>query len=180
MFAGGGGGGGSRYSPNNPPSNGQNGGDITLTVAESSITVGGGRGGSGGAWGNGSAYSNGQAGSGGSNQIDNQNGLEIMINQRGRDAVSNQNRWAVQRGADVLAGAVDGSNFGGDGGVGVGDERWSYGGAGGSGGHVKAKFINTSNNQITATINIGETALGGQFGNKGNDGGFAYAVVSKV
>lgn len=181
MFAGGGGGGGSRWSTQwGQNVDGQHGGNISLSIAESSIVVGGGRGGTGGIWGNGSSYSNGQAGAGGSNSIDNQNGLEIMINQRGRDAVSNQNRWAVQRGADVLAGAIDSSNFGGDGGTGVGDERWSYGGAGGSGGRVKAKFINTSDSPITATMTIGETALGSQNGNKGQNGGFAYAVVSKV
>lgn len=182
MFAGGGGGGGSRWSTQFGQNfNGQHGGSITLTVAESSITVGGGRGGTEGAWGNGSAYHNGQAGAGGSNQIDNQNGLEIMINQRGVDGVSNQNRWNIQRGADVVAGAMSGSNFGGDGAVGVGDERWSYGGAGGSGGHVKAKFVNVTDSAITATMTIGETALGGKHGRDnvyGKDGGFAYAVVS--
>lgn len=181
MFAGGGGGGGSRYSTQwGLNVDGQHGGSITLTLDESVITVGGGRGGTGGVWGNGSAYSNGQAGAGGSNQIDNQNSLEIMINQRGRDGVSNQNRWAIQRGADVLAGAMEGSNFGGDGGVGVGDERWSYGGAGGSGGHVKAKFINTTNIPITATLVIGATGLGAKNGNHGSDGGFAYATVSII
>lgn len=181
MFAGGGGGGGSRYSTQwGLNVDGQHGGSITLTLDESVITVGGGRGGTGGVWGNGSAYSNGQAGAGGSNQIDNHNSLEIMINQRGRDGVSNQNRWAIQRGADVLAGAMEGSNFGGDGGVGVGDERWSYGGAGGSGGHVKAKFINTTNTPITATLVIGATGLGAKNGNHGSDGGFAYATVSII
>lgn len=181
MFAGGGGGGGSRYSTQwGLNVDGQHGGSITLTLDESVITVGGGRGGTGGVWGNGSSYSNGQAGAGGSNQIDNQNSLEIMINQRGRDGVSNQNRWAIQRGADVLAGAMEGSNFGGDGGVGVGDERWSYGGAGGSGGHVKAKFINTTNTPITATLVIGATGLGAKNGNHGSDGGFAYATVSII
>lgn len=180
MFAGGGGGGGSRRLPNVPPSNGQNGANIQLDIDGHNIIVGGGRGGTGGAWGNGSAYSNGQAGAGGNNQAESQSNLEILINQRGRDGVSNQNRFTVQRGADVVAGAIDGSNFGGDGGTGIGDERWSYGGAGGSGGHVKAKFMNTTNSPITATMTIGETALGGQIGNKGSNGGFAYAVVSKA
>lgn len=178
MFAGGGGGGGSRWSTQYGANDGQHGGDVALSVENSSIIVGGGRGGTGGAWANGSAFHNGQAGAGGSNTIDNQNGLEIMINQRGIDAVSNQNRSNVQKGADVVAGAMIGSNFGGNGGTGVGDVGWAYGGAGGSGGHVKAKFVNTTDNPITATLVIGETALGGQIENKGSNGGFAYAVVS--
>ncbi|WLF84495.1 phage tail protein [Moraxella sp. ZY210820] len=181
MFAGGGGGGGSRWSTQwGQNVDGQHGGNISLSIAESSINVGGGRGGTGGIWGNGSSYSNGQAGAGGNNTIDNQNGMEILINQRGRDGVSNQDRGGIQRGADVVAGAMSGSNFGGDGGTGVGDERWSYGGAGGSGGHVKAKFVNTTDHAITATLIVGETALGSQNGNKGQNGGFAYAVVSQV
>lgn len=177
MFAGGGGGGGSRYSTQSGLNvDGQHGGDITLTIAESSISVGGGRGGTGGVWGNGSSYSNGQAGAGGSNDINNQDNLEILINQRGNDARIGS-RWETQYGAGVLAGAMSGANAGGNGGNGVGDERWSYGGGGGSGGHVKAKFINTTNAPMTATLVIGATGLGAKIGNHGSDGGFAYAVV---
>lgn len=181
MFAGGGGGGGSRWSTQHGDFGGKDGGNVVLTIAESSITVGGGRGGTEGAWANGSAFHNGQAGAGGSNNIDNQNSLEIMINQRGVDGVPNQNRNNVQRGADVVAGAMSGSNFGGDGALGVGDGNRSYGGAGGSGGHVKAKFVNTTDNAITATLVIGATGVGGKSGRDniyGKDGGFAYAVVS--
>ncbi len=180
LFAGGGGGGGSRWTTFRENNDGQDGANVVLTLDNANLTAGGGRKGTEGWWGNGSHYGNGSAGAGGNNNIVDENSLfEILVNQRGTDGKT-YNRYETQRGAEVVAEAMAGSNAGGNGGNGVGDERWSYGGAGGSGGRIKARYTNHGESVVTIQLQIGQTAKGGQHQSKGGDGGFAYATVSVV
>lgn len=76
---------------------------------------------------------------GGQNTVDADSSFEIEINQTGNDAVIGS-RYSTQLGGTAIAssiGAVKGA-------TGIGDERWSYDGGGGSGGRLKVKFTNTT------------------------------------
>ena len=70
-------------------------------------------------------------------------------------------------------------NGGGNGATGIGDERWSFGGGGGSGGRLKAKFTNTTEEVITFNLIVGSKGQGWKNGgNSGGDGGIGFAIVS--
>lgn len=183
MYAGGGGGGQSVYTLTGGDIDAQNGANIVLSGLTATLTAKGGGRGTKGWWGNGSHYGNGEPGKGGINVInDDDNVFEILENRPGNNGVVKP-RQQKQVGATALSGAMENANRGGDGGNGVGDEAWSYGGAGGSGGHLKVRFFNQQKIAISFSLSINETARGGQQGSSGNpgsDGGFGYAIVSLV
>lgn len=178
MYGAGGGGGGSVYTPAWTPPNGTNGGNIVLTYLANTLTAGGGVQGTGGAWGNGSSYSNGEAGLGGSNTVIADSNFEIQINQKGNNAVIGS-RYSTQAGGTAISSSIGAVNGGGAGATGIGDERWSYGGGGGSGGRLKVKFTNTTEEVITLNLVVGAKGQGWKNGgNSGEDGGIGFAIVS--
>lgn len=178
MYGAGGGGGGSVYTPAWVSPDGTNGGDIILTYLSNVLKAGGGRCGTGGAWGNGSSFSNGSAGLGGTNTVTADSSFEIQTNQKGNDAVIGS-RWETQKGAAAIASSIGAVNGGGNGATGIGDERWSFGGGGGSGGRLKVKYTNTTEEVITFDLIVGAKGQGWKnSGNYGSDGGIAFAIVS--
>lgn len=177
MYGTGAGGSGSVYSPSASP-DGSDGGNVVLTYLANTLTVGGGRKGTGGIWSNGSSYSNGTAGLGGTNKITADSSFEIQINQKGNDAIIGS-RWETQKGGTAIASSISAVNGGGNGATGIGDERWSFGGGGGSGGRLKAKFTNTTEEVITLNLIVGAKGQGWKNGgNSGQDGGIGFAIVS--
>lgn len=178
MYGAGGGGGGSVYTPAYSPPNGTDGGNVVLTYLANTLTAGGGKTGTGGAWGNGSSFSNGEAGAGGTNAVTADSNFEIQINQNGNNAIIGS-RWETQKGGAAIASSIGAINGGGDGATGIGDERWSYGGGGGSGGRLKVKYTNTSEEVITFNLTVGGRGQGWKNGgNSGTDGGIGFAIVS--
>ncbi|MDV4263304.1 hypothetical protein ACG9XY_12315 [Acinetobacter seifertii] len=177
MFGAGGGGGGSCYSPSRNPT-ATNGGDVVLTYGSNSITAGGGKGGTGGVWGNGSSFYSGEGGKGGTNNINADSSFTVLVNQAGNTAVI-VDRYQEQLGAVGLDSSIGIINGGGNGAWGIGDENWSYGGGGGSGGRVKVQFTNNTSDIVTLTLVIGARGLGWiESGNHGSDGGVGFAVVT--
>ncbi len=181
MYGAGGGGGGSVYTPGYG-ADGTDGGNVSLTYLTNELVAGGGKKGTGGRWGNGSHYFNGEAGVGGENTIAADlyldSNFEILINQKGNDAVIGS-RWETQKGGAALPSSIGAINGGGDGATGVGDERWSYGGGGGSGGRLKIKFTNTTEEVVTLNLVVGTKGQGWKNGGKsGTDGGIGFAIVS--
>lgn len=177
MYGAGAGAGGSVYSPSASP-DGSDGGNVILAYLANTLTVGGGKKGTGGVWGNGSSFSNGTAGLGGTNTITADSSFEIQINQKGNDAVIGS-RWETQKGGTAIASSIGAVNGGGNGATGIGDERWSFGGGGGSGGRLKAKFTNTTEEVITLNLIVGAKGQGWKDGgNSGGDGGIGFAIVS--
>lgn len=177
MYGAGAGGGGSVYSPSASP-DGTNGGNVVLTYLANTLTAGGGKKGTGGVWGNGSSFSNGTAGLGGANTVTADSSFEVLTNQKGNDAVIGS-RWETQKGATAIASSIGAINGGGNGATGIGDERWSYGGGGGSGGRLKVRFTNTTAEVITFNLTVGARGQGWKSGgNSGQDGGIGFAIVS--
>lgn len=189
LYGAGGGGGGSihNYSSSvwNIPSNGGKGGDAVLKYGAMVLTAGGGGGGGGANWGNGSSFSNGKAGIGGTNSISNlASGFGLTKNVAGNAAVIGS-RWERQAGgvATSLASGLPVDNAGGLGAWGIGDEKWSYGGGGGSGAFLNIEYTNTSQNDVVLTLEIGAAGIGWKppttqtNGNSGGNGGPAFAVV---
>ena len=177
MYGAGAGGSGSVYSPN-PSPDATDGGNVVLSYLANTLTAGGGKHGTGGVWGNGSSFSNGTAGLGGTNVVDADANFEIEINQIGNDAVIGS-RYSTQLGGTAIASSIGALNGGGNGATGIGDERWSYGGGGGSGGHLKVKFTNTTEDVIIFDLTVGAKGQGWKSGgNSGTDGGIGFAVVS--
>jgi hypothetical protein len=177
MYGAGAGGGGSVYSPASSP-DGVDGGNIVLNYLANTLTAGGGKKGTGGVWGNGSSFSNGSAGLGGTNAVTADSSFEIQINQRGNDAVIGS-RYSTQAGGAAIASSIGAVNGGGNGATGIGDERWSYGGGGGSGGRLKVKYTNTTEEVVTFNLIVGAKGQGWKNGgNSGTDGGIGFAIVS--
>jgi len=178
MYGAGGGGGGSVYSPSYTPPDGTDGGDVVLTYLGNTLTAGGGNKGTGGVWANGSAFYNGIAGLGGTNMVTADSSFEIQINQKGNDAVIGS-RWETQKGGTAIASSIGAVNNGGNGATGLGDERWSYGGGAGSGGRLKVKYTNTSEEVVTFNLAVGAKGQGHKIrGNSGTDGGIGFVIVS--
>jgi hypothetical protein len=178
MYGAGGGGGGSVYTPAENPRDGTDGGNIVLTYLANTLIAGGGKKGIGGAWGNGSHFFNGEGGLGGTNTITADSSFDILANQNGNAAVIVQ-RWETQKGATGLTSSIGTINSGGDGATGIGDERWAYGGGGGSGGRLKVKYTNTIEEVVTFNLIVGAKGQGWKSGgNSGTDGGIGFAIVS--
>lgn len=173
-----GGGGGSIWSGSNDSADGRNGGDVSCTIDTSILTAGGGKAGTGGVWGNGSSYHNGQPGKGGTaSAIDAAAIFEDVEETAGINATT-YDRWGTQKGAEALSSILGQMPGGGDGAAGLGDERWSYGGAAGSGARVRAIFTNITNQRIIAKIVVGKFGEGWKsWGNAGADGGIGFAIV---
>lgn len=178
MYGAGGGGGGSVYTPAYTSPDGTDGGNVVLSYLANTLTAGGGKKGTGGAWGNGSSFSNGSAGLGGTNTVTADSSFEIQTNQKGNDAAIGS-RWETQKGGAAIASSIGAVNGGGNGATGIGDERWSYGGGGGSGGRLKVKYTNTTEEVITFDLTVGAKGQGWKNGgNSGTDGGIGFAIVS--
>ena len=177
MYGAGGGGGGSIYSPG-WGANGTDGGNVILAYLANTLIAGGGKGGTFGQWANGSAYYNGVAGLGGTNTVTADSSFEIQTNQKGNDAVIGS-RWETQKGGTAIASSIGAVNGGGNGATGIGDERWSFGGGGGSGGRLKVKYTNTTEEVITFNLTVGASGQGHKNGgNSGTDGGIGFVIVS--
>ncbi len=178
MFAAGGGGGGSIYSGGTHEDHGTNGADIILSYLTNTLITGGGKAGTGGVWGNGSSYSNGKAGIGGVNTLNADESFIILENTAGNTAVIGS-RWNRQEGAVALPSSIGMLNNGGAGAWGIGDEKWSYGGGGGSGARLKVQFTNNSEEAIDLNLVIGGRGLGWKnSGNYGDDSGIGFALVT--
>ena len=180
MYSAGGGGSGSVYNPAYTAPNGTDGENVVLSYLANTLTVGGGKKGIGGAWSNGSNYSNGTAGLGGTNTVTADSSFEVQINQNGNDALINENkRSEQQKGGVAIASIIGAVNGGGNGAIGIGDIGWSYGGGGGSGGRLKVKFTNTTEEVITFDLIVGAKGQGWKNGgNFGTDGGIGFVIVS--
>lgn len=177
MYGAGAGGSGSVYSPSASP-DGQNGGDVILTYLTNVLKAGGGKKGTGGVWGNGSSFTNGTAGAGGTNSVSADSSFEVLINQKGNDAVIG-NRYSRQEGGTALSSDIGAVNGGGAGAWGIGDERWSFGGGGGSGGRLKVRYTNTTEDSIIFSLVVGAKGQAWKSGgNSGDDGGIGFAIVS--
>lgn len=180
MYPSGGGGGSSAWTPVYDNIGGSDGGDMSLSQGTNKIIAGGGKGGTGGAWGNGSSFSNGLPGVGGVNNISANNGFfTILSNQNGRSAVTGS-RYLAQPIAKGYINEFGLMNNGGMGGNGVGDERWSYGGSGGSGGRLKASYTNNTTSNVTLSLVVGNSGVKSAYGsNKGTDAlSRAHALVT--
>lgn len=165
------------------------GGNPTYLISQ--VTASGGRGGTGGSWGNGSSFSNGVAGVGGElPAFDNTTMWQYFdwsspgtwSGAKGKDAVSNQDRWGTQVGAvNDLRPAY---GRGGNGAVGIGDERWAYGGAGGAAARFTADMIYRGGSlEYAGMISIPSTqlqgaAVSGNGSNKGTNGGGGYLSLT--
>jgi len=86
--------------------------------------------------------------------------------------------------ATSLISGLQVNNAGGQGAWGIGDEKWSYGGGGGSGAYMKLEFINTSQEAVNLSLNVGKKGAGWKAptaqtnGNPGDDGGVGFAILS--
>lgn len=183
LYAPGGGGGGSVYSPSVPP-DGTDAGNTTLVFGAMTLIAGGGKHGGGGVWGNGSSFSNGTAGAGGVNSISElAQGFILKHNADGYQPAIGS-RWERQEGgaATSLNSGVEGyNNAGGMGAIGIGDEQWSFGGGGGSGGCLIVEYENTTEATVTLSLNVGQNGKGWKTsGIHGDDGGDGFAVVTKL
>lgn len=182
MYAGGGGGGGSAYTPVTIWANGTNAQDTVLTLGTTKFTAGGGKGGTGGAWGNGSHYFNGAAGEGGENIIENlTTGFTVLKNVDGNDAVITT-RWERQIGAVATSfdSGLDVTNAGGAGSWGIGQEKWSYGGSGGSGGYLLVEYTNYGLETVVFDLVVGDSGKGHTgWGLSGDDGGPSFVILSR-
>ncbi|ASN71627.1 putative tail protein [Uncultured Caudovirales phage clone 2F_1] len=173
-----GGGGGSIYSGTGTEPDGQNAGDVSCTIGTSTLIAGGGKAGTGGVWGNGSSYTEGKPGTGGITSVNDPEAIfdELEIT-NGIDAIL-YSRWETQKGASALPAIIGQMSGGGNGAVGIGDERHSFGGAAGSGARIRAMFTNTTEEKILASIDIGKLGEGWKsWGNKATDGGIGFAIV---
>lgn len=160
MVAPGGSGGGAihNYSSSNywASNLGFNGGNATLSYLTNKLIAGGGGGGIGANWGNGSSYSNGQGGLGGVNDVTAKGVFTVTENKPGVKPPIGS-RWSRQVGGASQASDAPATmnGAGGLGANGVGDEQWSYGGGGGSGGVIRATFKNTTANPVNLSLVIG-------------------------
>lgn len=182
MYGAGGGGGGSIYTPVYTPANATHAENTILTLGTTKFTAGGGKGGTGGAWGNGSHYFNGEPGAGGENLIENLTaGFTVLKNVDGNDAVITT-RWERQIGgiATSFDSGLDVTNAGGAGAWGIGDERWSYGGSGGSGGYLLVEFTNYGRDLVVFDLVVGDSGKGWIVnGLHGDDGGPSFVILSR-
>lgn len=177
LIGGGGGGGGSRYSGGSgyEANNGKDGQTTSITKGLSVIASAlGGKGGTVGVWGNGSSFNNGQGGKGG-NITHSASADNILIN-----SIVNIDGLATR---DNRAGGVA-SPFGGAGGngqYGIGDEGWSFGGGGGSGGLIEFSYKNTSNSMVILILELGAGGIqpvgAGSVGENGKTG---YAKIQTL
>ena len=172
-----GGGGGSVYSGGGSP-NAQNGGEVSCQIGASILTASGGKAGTGGVWGNGSSYHNGEPGKGGIPIVNDPDSIFELIEETSGIDAKTYSRWETQKGAEALSSIIGQMNAGGNGAIGIGDERWSYGGAGGSGARIRAIFTNNTDETIVATINVGKFGEGWKnYGISGTDGGIGFAII---
>lgn len=186
MYGAGGGGGGSveTYQFSIRP-DGTNGGSASLTYDTKTFVAGGGGKGLGGVWikqlfnvGSGRAMFNGEGGLGGQNLLATDAKFEVIYNKNGEDAVIGS-RWDTQLGASGYVAKLR-TSHGGNGAVGVGSERWAYGGGGGGGGNLKLRCVNNETTPITVQINVGTHGKGWSGAtNKGDDGGIAAVILTK-
>ena len=180
MYGAGGGGGGSVYTPVSVDPNGTNGGNTVLSYLANTLTAGGGDGGIGGWWGNGSHMTDGTAGIGGQNTIDAAPSFEIEINQIGNDAVIGSIS-SPQLGGAAIVSSIGALNGGGNGAIGIGQNGNSFGGGGGSGGRLKVKFTNTTEEPMVFNLAVGAAGQGWKTGgNSGTDGGIAFAIIESL
>ncbi|MEJ7938255.1 hypothetical protein WKH77_10720 [Acinetobacter baumannii] len=170
----GGAGGGSRWSTDSSGNaNGTDGTDTYLTVNGLAFAIAsGGKHGTEGVWGNGSSFDNGVGGAGG--EAITQAIANVVI----IDSVSGLNglgeHEAHHGGATVSPILAYGA--GGDGGDGIGDEGWSFGGGGGSGAYIKVRYQNTTTEPIYLGLTIGAGGLKAA-GYNGEYGVHGYAKV---
>lgn len=177
LYASGGGGGSSVYSPNYADIKGTDGGNVSLSYAGNKVTAGGGKGGTGGVWGNGSSFSNGAPGAGGRVDLSANYGVFNVIEYaNGANAVTGD-RWSRQPVAPGSLSVVGDTTAGGQGGWGIGDERWSYGGSGGAGAYIKVKVANPTNAIATLSLVVGPTGRGAPYGNVGGNASGGAAIV---
>jgi hypothetical protein len=181
LFGPGGGGAGSIYSGGGSNPDGKDAGNSKLTYKDTVFIAGGGKKGIGGVWGNGSSYHNGQPGAAGINSVAGlTDEFELLANIPGNPGIVGS-RWERQQGgaATSISSGLDKDNRGGLGGWGIGDEKWSYGGGGGSGGHIQLEFKNTSTNDAVLKLDVGGFGEGWKSGGyPGDDGGEGFAMVS--
>lgn len=188
MYGAGGGGGGGSISTHDSSTtrpDGTNGGTVALTYQDKTFVAGGGGKGLGGVWikqpskvGSGRAMFNGEGGLGGQNLLATDAKFDVIYNKNGEDAIIGS-RWDTQLGASGYIYKLSTSR-GGNGAMGVGDERWAYGGGGGSGGNLKLRCVNNETTPITVQINVGTHGKGWSGAtNKGDDGGIAAVILTK-
>lgn len=186
MYGAGGGGGGSISTLDSSTTrpDGTNGGTVALTYQDKTFVAGGGGKGLGGVWvkqifvGFGTVKYNGEAGLGGQNLLAIDAKFEVIYNKNGEDAVIGS-RWDTQLGASGYVAKLR-TSHGGNGAVGVGSERWAYGGGGGGGGNLKLRCVNNETTPITVQINVGTHGKGWSgANNKGDDGGIAAVILTK-
>lgn len=186
MYGAGGGGGGSsfnNYGASARP-NGTDGGTVALTYGAKTFVAGGGGKGLGGLWakhvwgGGGEVVFNGEAGLGGQNLLVTDDKFQVLYNKNGEDAVIGS-RWDRQLGAGGYVYKLRTSR-GGNGAIGIGGERWAYGGGGGGGGNLKLRCVNNEATPITVQIDVGTHGKGWSVSaNKGEDGGIAAVILTK-
>lgn len=158
-----------------------------------SAVVPGGNGGTGGSWGNGSAFSSGKAGVQTelpSFKIDDMwanfdwTGAQYSgtwSSLVGQGAQSDQDRWGTQKGA--VNGLRPEYGFGGDGAVGVGDERWAYGGAGGAAARLILDMMYKGSEHYAGMITLNPQIAGGTISNNGSNkgapggNGWCYLII---
>ena len=181
LFGAGGGGGGSVYTGGNTVCPGTKGGNTSLSYGTKLLQATGGNPGNGGWWGNGSHMSEGWGGTISDNvvNISSANELSAGIELNVLGTAGRVNTWSPQvRTAGRAVEGLDITNYGGAGAWGIGDESRSGGGSGASGGFIRAKLKNTGNVDIELDLVVGANGKGwSQYGNRGEDGGPAFALV---
>lgn len=195
LIGGGAGGGGSihNYSSSNywVSNLGADGKDSKIAInanqnlSTTALVAGGGKGGIGANWGNGSSYSNGSAGEAG--VVSGSNTAFTIISSVNGIKPPIESRWTRQVGGTTVAPEVVATNngAGGAGAWGVGDEQWSYGGGGGSGAKLIARFTNNQPTNVELTLTVGDFGAGWKKtavtnGNNGDDGVPGYGIVEYV
>lgn len=180
MYGAGGGGGSSAYSTG-VARDGTNAGDTNLSLGNMTLIAGGGKGGTSGSWGNGSSYRNGRPGNGGINSI---TGLianvKVLASIDGNAGIESS-RWGRQPGgvATSLDSGLEVNNAGGLGAIGIGDERWSYGGGGGSGAYLLVEYKNLGGTDVEFDLIVGASGEGGKSSGSGDNGGPSFVIISK-
>lgn len=148
-----------------------------------SALVPGGNGGTGGSWGNGSSFSNGDAGP--QTELPSFNIDDMWANFDwtgtqysgtwsslvGQGAQSDQDRWGTQKGA--VNGLRPEYGFGGNGAVGIGDERWAYGGAGGAAARLILDMMYKGSEHYAGMMSLNPLINGGGVSNNGSNKGTA-------
>ena len=119
--------------------------------------------------------------------INNFDTFEVVTNTKGNTAQANQSRWGDQVGGAAVTtlGDIGYNGAGGNGAIGLGDERWSYGGPGASGGLIVCNFANRSGASATLKLVVGAKGKGwvennGTVGNAGFNGQDGFAIVSQI